>query len=112
MTETAAPAAFVSFCTASVVLAVVAVATTFFAVHSIAARRVNEPTPFCAEHGRLENYLDRSGFTADDRMTFTSGATFQRYRYLGDVLWVAHWPNGKSCLLANGLLKPSSPFMR
>jgi hypothetical protein len=87
MTETASP--FVPFCAASVVLAVVAVGTTFFAVHSIAARRVNEPTPFCADHARLEHYLERSGFTADDRMTFASGATFQRYRYLGDVLWVA-----------------------
>lgn len=77
--------------------------------HGLPCSGFGAPTPFCAYHGRLEDYLRRAGFVAEDKLTFRSGAYFQRYRYLGDMLWIAHWPDGKSCLIANGLLKPSWP---
>lgn len=79
-----------------------------FAAQSIAREDRQELTPFCVYGGQLENYLDRFGFTADDKTTFASGATFQRFRHLGDVLWIAHWPDGKSCLLAVGFTPPPS----
>lgn len=104
-----APYACASFPCSPAVLGTTFLAAAFFAAQSIAHEELPEPTPFCADGGRLEHYLDRSGFTADDKITFASGTTFQRYRYLGDVLWVAHWPDGKSCLLTVGLT-PSPSF--
>lgn len=110
MTGAAAPMPPVHSCVTSIVLTATALVATFLAGHSIARSGINALTPFCAHHRRLEDYLDRSGFTADDKITFASGASFQRYRYLGDVLWVARWPDGTSCLISFGTTAPSPSF--
>lgn len=110
MTEAATPMVSVHCCVTCLVLTATVLGATFLAGHSIARGGINALTPFCAHHGRLEDYLDRSGFTADDKITFASGASFQGYRYLGDVLWVARWPDGTSCLISFSTTAPSPSF--
>lgn len=63
--------------------------------------------PYCATFRELDGSLRSRGFTAEDTILFTGGGRIIRYRFLGDMLWVALWPDGRACLLRAGLMQPS-----
>ncbi len=62
-------------------------------------------SPFCSDAGGLRVYLTSHGFVEEGRLTFDTGAAITRYHFLGDTLWLARAPDGKSCLLAKGALE-------
>ncbi len=76
--------------------------------HDLARQLSARVTPFCANGRRLDDYLQRHGFIAEDSLSFTSGAALTRYRFMGDMLWTARWPDGRTCLLAMGLMGNSN----
>lgn len=61
--------------------------------------------PYCRDAHWFDAYLRKNGFTPDDSLTFRSGAVITRYRFLGDMLWLAVTPDGRACLLPMGMLR-------
>lgn len=61
--------------------------------------------PYCQDAKLFEEYLRKNGFTSDDELTFKSGAVLKRYRFMGDMLWMAVTPDGGGCLLPMGMLR-------
>ncbi|WP_414462370.1 hypothetical protein [Hyphomicrobium sp. DY-1] len=61
--------------------------------------------PFCNDAKQFDRYLRDNNFIPDDSITFRSGMILTRYRFLGDVLWMATLPNGRACLLPMGMLR-------
>jgi hypothetical protein len=64
--------------------------------------------PYCTNGKWFDEYLRKNGFQPDDRFEFKSGASITRYRFLGDVLWLAVTPEGRECLLPMGMLRQHS----
>jgi hypothetical protein len=60
--------------------------------------------PYCRDAKWFDAYLRKNGFAPDDSITFRSGAVITRYRFLGDMLWLAVTPDGRGCLLPLGML--------
>lgn len=61
--------------------------------------------PYCQDAKWFDQYLRKNGFTPDDELTFKSGAVLKRYRFMGDMLWMAVTPDGRGCLLPMGMLR-------
>lgn len=59
--------------------------------------------PYCKNAWWFDRYLRQHGFAPDDELTFKSGAVIRRYRFMGDMLWMAATPDGRGCLLPMGM---------
>lgn len=113
MSAAAAPVLAARFRAAGLLSTAIAAGSPCLAAEHLLNAGNEQHPPFCAHDGRLEAFLARSGFAADDTTAFGSGASFRRYRHLGDLLWVARWPDGESCLVGSGLLTPkTAPFLK
>lgn len=63
-----------------------------------------EATPFCSNDGGLHKALIKRGFIVHEMIQFDSGAWIGEYYMASENLWVAHWPDGRECLIEGGAL--------